>query len=83
MKRRAFIAGLGGTAAWPVVARAQQSSLPVIGYVSIGFPSAFPNLTVAFRRGLSELGLIEGENVIVERRWAEGRLTGCQIWRPN
>jgi putative ABC transport system substrate-binding protein len=72
MRRREFIAGLGGATAWPLVARGQQSSLPVIGYVSISFPDAFPNLTLAFRQGLNELSLIEGQNVIVERRWAEG-----------
>jgi putative ABC transport system substrate-binding protein len=72
MKRRTFIAGLGGAAAWPLMARGQQPAMPVIGYVSAGFPNTFPNLTLAFQQGLNEPRFTEGKTVIVERRFAEG-----------
>jgi putative tryptophan/tyrosine transport system substrate-binding protein len=67
MRRREFIAGLGSAAAWPVVARAQQQSMPVIGY--LGFLSAdddYKNFTVPFLQGLKETGYVEGQNVTVE-----------------
>src|SRR5262245_35520058 len=74
MRRRTFIAGLGSAAAWPVVARAQQAALPVIGYLS--GPSAdddYKNVTVPFLEGLKETGYVEGQNVAVEYRWAENQ----------
>jgi hypothetical protein len=62
MNRRAFIAGLGGAAAWPVVARGQQPGrIAKIGYIESGSPSTSPNLLAAFRRGLRELGYVEGQ----------------------
>jgi putative ABC transport system substrate-binding protein len=68
MRRREFIAGLGGAAAWPLVARAQQPAMPVIGLLSSGpFGSNF----AAFRRGLAETGHVEGQNVVFEYRTAE------------
>ena len=72
MKRREFIAGLGGAAAWPMVARAQQPTMPVIGYMSAGAAEGLPWRTVKFQQGLNELGFVEGQNVLVERRFAEG-----------
>jgi putative ABC transport system substrate-binding protein len=69
MKRRAFIAGLGGAAAWPVVARAQRSTIPVIGYLEMS-PGA-TNLSAAFRQGLRETGFVEGRTVVIEFRSAE------------
>jgi putative tryptophan/tyrosine transport system substrate-binding protein len=72
MRRREFIAGLGSAAAWPVVARAQQPTMPLIGYMSAGSAEGLPFRTVKFRQGLNELGFVEGQNVVVERRFAEG-----------
>jgi putative ABC transport system substrate-binding protein len=74
VKRRTFIAGLGSAAAWPLVARAQQAAVPVIGY--LGAQSAddeYKNFTVPFLQGLKETGYVEGQNVAVEYRWAENR----------
>ena len=73
MKRRTFIAGLGGAAAWPVVARAQQPAIPVIGYLSTITPEADAGLLNAFRQALRETGFVEGQNVAIEYRWAENR----------
>src|SRR6202158_2891901 len=74
MRRREFIAGLGGAGAWPLVARARQRALPVIGY--LGTQSAddeYKNFTVPFLQGLKETGYVEGQNVAVEYRWAENQ----------
>jgi putative tryptophan/tyrosine transport system substrate-binding protein len=73
MRRREFIAGLGGVAAWPVVARAQQPRMPVIGFLSTGAESASPILVEAFRQGLGERGYAEGRNVEILYRFAENR----------
>ena len=74
MKRRAFIAALGGAAAWSVVARAQQSAkLPTIGFLGAGTSSTWSQWTAAFVQRLGELGWIEGRTVTIEYRWADGR----------
>jgi putative tryptophan/tyrosine transport system substrate-binding protein len=73
MRRREFIAGLGGAAVWPVVARAQQSKVPVIGFLNSGSPGPFALLLAAFHQGLKDGGYVEGQNVAIEYRWAEGR----------
>jgi putative tryptophan/tyrosine transport system substrate-binding protein len=74
MRRREFIAGLGSAAAWPVVARAQQPAMPVVGY--IGTQSAdddYKNFTVPFLQGLKEAGYVVGQNAAIEYRWAENQ----------
>ena len=74
MKRRLFIAGLGSVAAWPVVARAQQPAVPVIGYLSTrSFETEAPMLA-AVRQGLNAIGFVEGQNVKIEFRFADGEV---------
>jgi len=73
LRRREFIAGLGGAASWPLAARAQQSSVPLIGYLGITSPDTFTTRLQAFRQGLSETGFFEGRNVAIEYRWAGGQ----------
>jgi putative ABC transport system substrate-binding protein len=71
--RREFIAGLGSVAAWPVVARAQQPAMPVIGFLNSASPGGYGPYVAAFHQGLKEVGYVEGQNVAIEYRWAAGQ----------
>jgi len=73
MRRRKFITLLGGAAAWPMVARAQQPVLPVVGFVNVSSADASADRVRAFRKGLSETGYVEDQNVTVEYHWLEGQ----------
>jgi ABC-type uncharacterized transport system substrate-binding protein len=73
MRRREFIAALGGAVAWPLAARGQQPAMPVIGFVNGGSPEGYRRSLSSFFNGLSEIGYVEGRSVAIEYRWAEGQ----------
>jgi ABC-type uncharacterized transport system substrate-binding protein len=79
MRRREFVTFLGGLATWPITARGQQAAMPVVGFLSSASPASWAPFIAGFRKGLNETGFLEGQNVTVEYRWAEGdynRLSG-------
>src|SRR6516165_2510473 len=76
IKRRTFITGLGSAAAWPVLARAQQPALPVVGFLDLRSPRLDASDVVAFRQGLAAAGFVEGRTLTIEYRWANN-----QGWR--
>jgi putative ABC transport system substrate-binding protein len=73
MRRREFLGALGGAAAWPLAARAQQAAMPVIGYLGASWPGTSPHTVAVIRQSLAEAGYIEGRNVAIDYRWAEGQ----------
>jgi putative ABC transport system substrate-binding protein len=83
IRRREFIAGLGSAAPWPVVARAQQATMPVIGYLGSQSADDSKVVTVPFLQGLKETGYIEGQNVAIEYRWAENQYDRANCKTPQ
>jgi len=73
MKRREFIAALGGAAAWPLAARAQQPAMPVVGFLQTGAAGATAHMEAALHRGLKEVGYVEGQNVGIVYRYGDGQ----------
>jgi len=73
VRRRDFMTLIGAAAAWPLPARAQQPAMPLVGYLGGLSPVTFAPRLAAFRKGLAETGYIEGQNVAIEYRWAEGQ----------
>jgi putative ABC transport system substrate-binding protein len=74
MRRREFIAGLGGASVWPLAARAQQQRLPIIGHLHPSTAQTVRERLDAFHRGLADQGYVEGRNLAIEYRWAEGHI---------
>src|SRR5437588_4167758 len=73
MRRREFVAGLAGATCWPLVARAQQPTMPVIGFLNSASPGPYARNVTAFRHGMKEIDYVEGQNVVIEFRWAESQ----------
>jgi putative ABC transport system substrate-binding protein len=78
MRRREFIVTLSGAAAWPLAARAQQSAMPVIGFLHPGSPEANAKYVTGFRKGLADMGYVDGRNVAIEYRWGTAKSIGCR-----
>jgi putative ABC transport system substrate-binding protein len=82
--RRELLAALGGAAAWPLAARAQQPAMPVVGFFSGRSPGESASVEAASRQGLREQGHVEGQNLHIAFRWAEGHYArGSRTWCPR
>ena len=73
LRRREFITGLGGAVAWPVLARAQRPAMPVVGFLFVSPPEVAADFPAGFRKGLSEMGYVEGRNLAIEMRSAHNQ----------
>jgi hypothetical protein len=87
MRRRECMSLLGGTAAaalfWPRVTQAQQAAMPVIGFLGPTSLDVFADRLRGFQRGLKEASYVEGENLTIAYRWAEGQFDTCRLWQPS
>jgi putative ABC transport system substrate-binding protein len=84
VRRRDFIKLVAGSAAdWPLAAYAEQLTTPVIGFLNAASPQTYPRPLAAFLKGLKEAGYIDGQNVTILYRWAEGKMIDCRPWQPS